>query len=150
MENIYSTYYQLLKGTNTRFTRSLLDTIDWNNRLIAITGARGSGKTTLIFQYIRLKWGTAPKHVLYASLDNLWFTSNSLYDFADSFVKQGGQYLFLDEVHKYQNWSQEIKNIYDSFPDLHIVITGSSMLQIYKGNADLSRRAVHYRLPGIS
>jgi uncharacterized protein len=150
MEAIYSTYYQLLKRTNIQFVRSLSDKIDWNNRLIAITGARGCGKTTLLLQHIRLKWGVAPEHVLYASLDHLWFSSNSLFDFADAFVKRGGQYLFLDEVHKYQNWSQEIKNIYDSFPELYIVITGSSMLQIYKGNADLSRRAVHYRLNGLS
>ena len=88
--------------------------------------------------------------MLYVSADNIWFSGNRLFDLASDFEKSGGKYLFIDEVHKYENWSQEIKNIYDSFSDLKVVITGSSMLQIYKGNADLSRRAVHYTLNGLS
>lgn len=87
---------------------------------------------------------------MYVSADNIWFSGNRLFDLAYNFEKQGGKYLFIDEVHKYENWSQEIKNIYDSFSDLKVVITGSSLLQIYKGNADLSRRAVYYTLHGLS
>jgi len=128
----------------------LFSEIRWHNRLIAITGARGAGKTTMLLQYIKTTFGDAPKHVLYVSLDNIWFAGNKLFDLAFDFVQQGGSFLFLDEVHKYPNWSQEIKNMYDSFPDLKIVFTGSSMLEIYRGNADLSRRAIHYTLHGMS
>jgi predicted AAA+ superfamily ATPase len=150
MESLYQFFYQNLSRTNTQFVRYLYKDIDWNNRLIGITGARGSGKTTLLFQHIKNTFGPTPKEALLASLDHLWFSNNHLLDLASEFVKQGGTHLFLDEVHKYPNWSQEIKNIYDNFPDLKVVFTGSSMLEIYKGNADLSRRAVHYLLHGMS
>jgi len=150
MDALFQTFYQHLNRTNVDFKRYLFPKIHWNNRLIAITGARGVGKTTLLLQYIKTTFGDAPKQVLYASLDNIWFSGNKLFDLAGDFVQQGGLFLFLDEVHKYANWSQEIKNIYDSFPDLKVVFTGSSMLEIYKGNADLSRRAIHYILYGMS
>ena len=150
MENLYKTFYQLLGRTDLSFVRYLYPKIRWNNRLIGITGARGTGKTTILLQHIKKTYGIAPKEVLYVSLDNIWFSNNRLFDLASDFDKMGGKYLFLDEVHKYGNWSQEVKNIYDSFPDLKIVFTGSSMLEIYKGNADLSRRAVHYVLHGMS
>ncbi len=150
MENLYKTFYQLLSRTDTDFVRYLYPQIRWNNRLIGITGARGAGKTTLLLQHIKKNFGNTPKEALYASLDNIWFSGNRLLNLASDFDKMGGKYLFLDEVHKYANWSQEIKNIYDSFPDMKVVFTGSSMLEIYKGNADLSRRAVHYTLSGLS
>ena len=104
----------------------------------------------MILQHIKKNFGDAPKEALYVSLDNIYFSNNRLLDFAHDFDKMGGKYLFLDEVHKYGNWSQEIKNIYDSLPDLKVVFTGSSMLEIYKGDADLSRRVVHYTLNGLS
>ncbi|MCL2313043.1 MAG: AAA family ATPase [Firmicutes bacterium] len=150
MENLFDSFYQHLSRTDTTFVRYLFSKIRWNNRLIAITGARGTGKTTMLLQYIKKNFGTEPKDVLYISLDNIWFTGNRLFDFANNFQKMGGRILFVDEVHKYDNWSQEIKNIYDSFPDLQVVFTGSSMLEIFKGNADLSRRAIHYTLNGLS
>jgi len=150
MENLYKAFYQLLARTDTTFIRYLYPKIRWQNRLIAITGARGTGKTTLILQYIKKNFGKEPKDVLYVSLDHIWFLGNRLFDLASNFEKMGGKFLFIDEVHKYENWSQEIKNIYDSFPDLQVVFTGSSMLEIYKGNADLSRRAIHYTLHGLS
>ena len=150
MENLYKTFYQLLRRTDTSFVRYLYPKIRWKNRLIGITGARGTGKTTMLLQHIKKNYGNTPQEVLYASLDNIWFSDNRLIDLATDFEKMGGKYLFLDEVHKYGNWSQEIKNIYDSFPDLKVVFTGSSMLEIYKGNADLSRRAIHYILQGMS
>jgi predicted AAA+ superfamily ATPase len=124
--------------------------VNWEGQLSAITGARGTGKTTMILQHIKKTFGNSPKEALYVSADNIWFSGNRLFDLANDFEKQGGKYLFIDEVHKYENWSQEIKNIYDSFSNLKVVITGSSMLQIYKGNADLSRRAAHYALHGLS
>ena len=150
MENLYKTFYRLLSRTNADFVRYLHPKIRWNNRLIAITGARGTGKTTMILQHIKKQFGDAPKEVLYVSLDNIYFSSCKLLDFAHDFDKMGGKYLFLDEVHKYGSWSQEIKNIYDSLPDMKVVFTGSSMLEIYRGDADLSRRAVHYSLNGLS
>jgi Predicted ATPase (AAA+ superfamily) len=150
MENLYKTFYQLLNRTNFDFVRYLYPKVRWNNRLIAITGARGAGKTTMILQHIKKTFGDAPKVALYVSLDNIYFSNNRLLDFAHDFDKMGGKYLFLDEVHKYDNWSIELKNIYDSLPDLNVVFTGSSMLEIYKGKADFSRRVAHYTLNGLS
>ena len=150
MEEIFDIFYRALRKTDLSFQRYLIDEMDWEGQLSAITGARGTGKTTMILQHIKQAFGNSPKEALYVSADNIWFSGNRLFDLASDFEKQGGKYLFIDEVHKYDNWSQEIKNIYDSFSDLKVVITGSSMLQIYKGNADLSRRAVHYALHGLS
>lgn len=131
------------------FQRSLMDEIRWDARLVGIKGARGAGKTTLLLQRIKADHENL-NQVLYVSLDDLWFAENKLVDLADSFAKQGGTYLFLDEVHKYPNWSQEIKNIYDDHPGLHVVITGSSLLEILNARADLSRRAIVYHLQGLS
>ena len=150
MDELFDIFYRELRKTNLSFQRYLSDEINWNGRLLAITGARGTGKTTMILQHIKKTFGNSPKDALYVSLDNIRFSGNRLFDLANSFEKQGGKYLFIDEVHKYENWSQEIKNIYDSFSDLKVVFTGSSMLEIYKGNADLSRRTVHYVLQGMS
>ena len=150
MEELFDFFYRELRKTDLSFQRYLMDDIEWEGRLSAITGARGTGKTTLILQHIKHNFGNSPKEALYVSADNIWFSGNRLFDLANDFEKMGGKYLFIDEVHKYENWSQEIKNIYDSFSDLKVVITGSSMLQIYRGNADLSRRAVHYSLNGLS
>jgi predicted AAA+ superfamily ATPase len=118
--------------------------------MISILGARGVGKTTLILQYIKQEFGAPSNKVLFADVNHIYFSQNSLIDFADSFYKQGGKYLFLDEIHKYQNWSNELKQIFDTYADLHIVFTGSSILEIQKGEADLSRRLVSYFLPGLS
>lgn len=150
MEELYYIFNRQLQNVSMPFFRYLHNRIDWTNRLIFILGARGSGKTTLLLQHIKKNFGEAPKNVLYASLDHIWFSANKLYDLGQDFVMNGGEYLFLDEVHKYKDWSQEVKNLYDAFPELHIVLTGSSILEIYKGNADLSRRAVQYTLQGMS
>lgn len=124
--------------------------INWNSRLIAIRGARGVGKTTLLLQYIKKKYGTDIQTAIYASLDHLYFTRHSLLEFAEEFYKQGGKCICLDEVHKYIGWSREIKNIYDGFPDLQIIFTGSSLLNILNAEADLSRRCVSYDMQGLS
>ena len=116
--------------------------------MIGIIGARGVGKTTMILQYIKERLDS--KKALYVSADNLYFSENRLVDLADDFYKNAGEYLFIDEIHKYADWSRELKNIYDSFPDLKIVFTGSSILDILKGYADLSRRAIIYILHGLS
>lgn len=131
------------------FQRSVMQDISWEARLIGIKGARGAGKTTLLLQRIKGQLADI-RQALYVSLDDLWFAEHRLVDLADSFVKEGGRYLFLDEVHKYPDWSQEIKNIYDDYPELYIVFTGSSLLEILHARADLSRRAVIYELQGLS
>jgi uncharacterized protein len=150
MEKLFQYSASRINLVNLDFKRYLRDEINWNNRLIALTGARGIGKTTMLLQYIRENLNEKPDEVLYASLDDLFFSTNTIVELADAFVKRGGKYLFLDEIHKYRNWSQEIKNIYDYFGDLKVVITGSSALNIYKGTADLSRRAVLYQMKGLS
>ncbi len=148
MDELIAIYKDLLKSINTQFVRYLYDVIDWDARLIAIVGSRGVGKTTLVLQHIKLKG--IKDESLYVSADNIYFAGNTLFDLAGSFYKYGGKYLFIDEIHKYQNWSQEIKNIYDSYPGLNITFTGSSILDIYKGFGDLSRRSLSYYLPGLS
>lgn len=149
MERLFEKFYQKLIHTNTDFVRSLMNTIHWDARLIGICGARGVGKTTLMLQYIKLNLPTDGQ-TLYVSLDNIWFAEHKIYDLTDTFVKHGGRTLFLDEVHKYPNWSQELKNIYDDFPELKVVFTGSSLLEILNGKADLSRRAIVYKMQGFS
>jgi hypothetical protein len=150
MDKLFQYSALRIQSVNLGFKRYLKDVIHWDSRLIALTGARGIGKTTLLLQHIKENLNEKPVEVMYASMDDLFFSKNTLVDFADNFVKQGGKYLFLDEIHKYKNWSQEVKNIYDYFNDLKIVITGSSALDIYKGTADLSRRAVLYQMQGLS
>ncbi|NDV64748.1 ATP-binding protein [Bacteroides sp. 224] len=149
MDTLFRNYSRLLSAVNNQYHRYLYNQIDWENRLIGITGARGTGKTTLLLQHIKDNFPDTSK-ALYVSLDNIWFTKNSLLELVDRFQAYGGTHLFLDEVHRYPTWSVEIKNIYDSYPELYIVFTGSSILEIYKSNADLSRRAITYHLYGLS
>jgi predicted AAA+ superfamily ATPase len=127
----------------------LYNKITWEERLIGLLGARGTGKTTMLLQHIKRNFPEKQK-ALYASLDNIWFSKNSLWELAEQFNAYGGTHLFLDEVHKYPTWAREIKNIYDSFPDLNVVFTGSSMLEIHQQSVDLSRRIVSYELKGLS
>jgi predicted AAA+ superfamily ATPase len=132
------------------FTRSIMSEINWNARLIGIKGARGIGKTTLILQYIKLHLMENIGETLYISLDSTLFNELTLVDLVQEFEHKGGKYLFIDEIHKYENWSQEIKTIYDDYQNLKIVFTGSSLLEILNARADLSRRAVVYRMQGLS
>lgn len=140
---------RLISLTNLDFKRYLFDFIQWDSRLIGIKGARGTGKTTLLLQWIK-EQNLATEKAAYFSLDDLYFTEHSLKDTVAQFYKNGGTILALDEVHKYKNWSLEIKNVYDFFPDLKIIFTGSSIIDISKQEGDLSRRALMYELPGLS
>ncbi len=149
MDSLLNTYRKLINAEKSEFKRYLHTDLDWNERMCCIMGARGTGKTTLILQHIRDNFPDKNKAV-YVSLDNLWFSKNSLVDFAERFSMYGGTHLFIDEVHKYPNWAREMKNIYDNYPKLKTVFTGSSILEIYKSDADLSRRAVKYELHGLS
>jgi predicted AAA+ superfamily ATPase len=149
MESLLIISDRLVKITNTKFLRYLYHEIDWNNRLIGIIGAKGTGKSTMLLQHIKRCFPNKSK-AIYLSLDHIWFTKHSLLEFAEYFYTQGGTHLFLDEVHKYPTWAIEVKNIYDSYPELHIVFTGSSMLEIFKTSVDFSRRALVYDLKGLS
>lgn len=138
-----------LKHLNPKMIRRYMhDVIDWDARLISILGARGVGKTTLLLQHI--KETNDIEHSLFVFADNIYFATHRLFDLANTFVQYGGKYLYIDEIHKYANWSTEIKNIYDSFPSLKVVYTGSSILDLEKGGADLSRRKLQYHMQGLS
>ena len=132
------------------FERELERKINWNARLISVRGSRGTGKTTLFLQHIKKTFSNNLNKVLYVNLDNIYFSNNTLVELAEKFASHGGTHLFIDEVHKYENWSKEIKNLYDDFPELHIAFTGSSLLEILNGRADLSRRTLVYELTGLS
>ena len=148
MERLQQISNNLILQVSENFKRFLFSEIDWSNRLIGISGARGSGKTVILLQY--LKQIHKEVKALYVSLDDIYFSEHKLIHFAEEFSKNGGQVLLLDEVHRYKNWSQELKNIYDSIPELKVIFTSSSALEIYKGTHDLSRRAIVYQLPGLS
>lgn len=149
MDYLKEKFRKKVSLTSLSFVRSIMNDIEWKSRLIGIKGARGVGKTTLILQYIK-KYYQNDDSVLYVSLDDIWFSDHRLTELTDDFVKKGGRFLFLDEVHKYPDWSIEIKNIYDDYPELHIVFTASSMLEILDARADLSRRAIVYKMQGLS
>ncbi len=148
MERLKQLSLKAAQRTTLDFQRFLYNRINWDRQLIGITGARGSGKTFMLLQY--LKQLSETENALYVSLDDVYFADKKLVYFAEDFVKYGGRYLLLDEVHKYPNWSQEIKNIYDNLPELKVVFTSSSALEIHKGTHDLSRRAIMYNMPGLS
>lgn len=150
MDEINENFENLISRTQASTVRSIMNDINWNARLIGIKGARGIGKTTLLLQYIKLYLKDNLDETLYVSLDHIWFNSNSLIHLIREFSQKGGQYLFLDEVHKYPNWAQEIKNGYDQYPDVKIVFTASSLIEILNARADLSRRAVIYPMQGLS
>ncbi len=150
VSSLYTISARLVDRVPVSFHRYLYDIINWDNWLIAIKGARGVGKTTMLLQRIKNQFSNNPQQALYVSLDNLWFATNSLTDLVEYHYTHGGTHIFLDEIHKYPNWQTVIKNIADSYPDLHIVFTGSSMLKIDYSQADLSRRLRDYTLFGMS
>ena len=148
MEALFSRFQRLLSDTNTDFLRYLHDKIIWTDRMIAIVGARGVGKTTMMLQRIKLHHNISD--TLYVTADDMYFADHKLLDLAEQFVKMGGKYLFIDEIHRYANWSKELKLIYDYLPHLQVVFTGSSMLDIYRGTDDFSRRLQLNALHGMS
>ena len=148
MDKLQEHFSKLLRETDTRFHRYMYDRINWRNRMIGLTGPRGVGKTTLVLQYI--KESLRREDALYVTAEDFYFASHRLTDLADAFAKAGGKHLFVDEIHKYKDWSKELKLIYDYHPELQVVFTGSSVLDINKGASDLSRRAVMYHMQGLS
>lgn len=148
MDNLIRIYKKLLRETDTSFYRYLYHEIDWNNRIVGIRGPRGVGKTTLMLQYIKKE--LEADDVLYVNADDIYFSEHKLLDLAEKLVQRGMHYLFIDEIHKYKDWSKELKLIYDYYSELKVVFSGSSVLDLNKGASDLSRRAVVYHLYGLS
>lgn len=149
IESLYRVFNRKVDAVSSDLHRYLFYKINWDNRLIGIKGGRGTGKTTLLLQHIKEDFADRSK-VLYVSLDNLWFETHPLIELVEYHYTHGGTHLFLDEIHRHLHWQTLLKNIYDDFPDLHIVYTGSSMLQIDANEGDLSRRQVVYTLHGLS
>lgn len=156
MEELFQYSASATKHINTDFVRYLYEKINWNSRLIEILGGRGVGKTTLMLQRVKALNDILGNQAIYISLDDQLMFKYSIVELAEELDKYGVKYLFLDEVHKYPpkirgfDWSAEIKNIYDRFPQLKIIYSGSSILELYKGMGDLSRRKSSYRLAGMS
>ena len=144
---LYAYMAELLKRVPMSLVRYKYDQINWEGRLVGIVGPRGVGKSTMVLQRIKQSQGG---HHLYVSADNMYFSNHNLVDLVDEFVKEGGTHIYIDEIHKYAGWSRELKQSYDVHPDLHIVFTGSSVLDIKQGEMDLSRRAVIYDMQGLS
>ena len=147
LDRLFTFQTSLLKLVDNRFVRSVSDTIHWKQRMLGIRGLRGVGKTTLLLQHLKYK---LKEKGLYVTADHPWFYDHSLLDLADEFEKYGGKVLLIDEIHKHPRWSSQLKNIYDGFPNLQVIFTASSALEIQKGEADLSRRVISYELTGLS
>jgi predicted AAA+ superfamily ATPase len=150
MESLFKRHDAYLSKVPMQYVRDFMQQINWNSRLLVIRGPKGVGKSTLMQQYVKQHFPAGDRHVLYCSADTNYFSTHTLLDLADNFVMMGGQWLFIDEVHKYPGWSREIKEIYDLYHELHIVLSGSSLIQINDGQADLSRRLMPYDMPGLS
>lgn len=148
METLLRTFHQRLNETPAGFVRYLHDGIAWESQLVAILGARGVGKSTLMLQHIRMHEDIGS--TLYVSADDIYFSSHNLTELAHEFYVRGGKALYIDEIHQYKGWSTEVKNICDTYSGLRIVYSGSSILELEKGGGDLSRRKLEYRLPGLS
>lgn len=148
MDRLFEFYNRKLQEVPTDFFRYKYDEVKWTGRAFGLVGPRGVGKSTMLLQYI--KQNLPARETLYVSADHMYFATNTLTDLADRFVKMGGKHLFIDEIHKYEGWSRELKQIYDSYSDLQVVISGSSILDIHKGMADLSRRFPMYEMQGLS
>lgn len=149
IQPLYNNYHRKIAKVSLKFKRYLYNNIHWNSRIIGIKGARGVGKTTMLLQYIVENYQDIDK-TLYASLDDLWFSTHSLLDLVDWADTHGINRLYLDEVHRYDKWSQTLKNIYDNYPEMSIVYTSSSLLMMDNAQTDLSRRQTLYTLHGLS
>ena len=146
--SLYEYMNGLLRVTPMTFHRYMYDKISWDSRLVGIVGPRGIGKSTMMLQYVSEHKDEGKQ--LYVAADNMYFANHSLYGLADDFVKEGGTHLYIDEVHKYKGWARELKQVYDMHPDLKVTFTGSSVLDLYQGEADLSRRVLLYAMQGLS
>ena len=150
MESLFKKHDRLVTVTSTEIIRQWANSINWDARLMAIRGPKGVGKTTMMLQYIKLNYQLLDRQVLYVSCEDKYFSNHSLLSLAEQFYLNGGRQLFLDEVHKYDDWSNEIKEIYDFYPTMRIVLSGSSLLSMTEGDADLARRCINHDIQGLS
>ena len=154
MDALFRKSDRLLANTSMEIIREKMDEIHWNSQLISIIGAKGVGKSTLIKQYLKQNFELGDRRVLYCSADTVDFSMRTLVGLAEEFVIHGGELLVIDEIHKYHSgtsdWSREIKEIYELFPDLKMIVSGSSLLRLKEGDADLSRRVIKYTMSGLS
>lgn len=150
MDYLFQNHREYLENVPDKLYRILIDNIDWNSRLIIIRGPKGVGKSTLMLQHITRDLGKNNSKALYCSADSTYFSRHSLIETANAFTRIGGEILLIDEIHKYENWSREIKEIYDLHKNLKLILSGSSLIQLNDGQADLSRRADFYDLHGLS
>ena len=150
MEELYKKQDALLRATSLKIVRGYMQSINWEAPMFCLRGARGVGKSTLLRQYAKMKFPAGSEEVLYCTLDSVYFSTHSILYVAEKFYQHGGRLLMLDEVHKYNGWSREVKEIADLYPDLQVILSGSSMLNLLDGDADLSRRCVGYDMPGLS
>lgn len=150
METLFRKHDRLLELTPTAIVRQWAKSINWDARMMSIRGQKGVGKSTMMLQYIKLHYNPLDRQVLYVSCDDNYFNSHTLLELAERFYLAGGKHLFLDEIHKYEDWSREVKEIYDFYPTMRVVLSGSSLLSLTEGNADLSRRCVNHDLQGLS
>ncbi len=154
MDSLFRKSDRLLANTRTEIIRDKMDEIHWNTQLVTIMGAKGVGKSTLIKQYLKLNYGLGDRRILYCSADTVDFSMRTLVGLAEEFAIRGGEVLAIDEIHKYKSgttdWSREIKEIHELYPELKMIVSGSSLLRLREGDADLSRRAIKYMMPGLS
>lgn len=150
MEVLFDRQDVMLRATSTDIVRTFINSVNWSAQMLCIRGARGVGKSTLLRQYIKQNFENKSDKALYCSLDWGYFSQHSIIEVADKFYKTGGELLVLDEVHKYENWSREVKEISETYPALKVVLSGSSLLKLLNGDADLSRRCRSYYMPGLS
>ena len=154
MDALFRKSDRLLANTRTEIIRDKMDEIHWNAQLVTIMGAKGVGKSTLIKQHIKQQYRPGDRHILYCSADTVDFSMRTLLGLAEEFAMRGGELLAIDEIHKYKSsttdWSREIKEIHELFPELKMIVSGSSLLSLREGDADLSRRAIKYTMPGLS
>ena len=150
MEAFYRTHAYLVEHTNAPVRRVLMDEIDWNDRMIGIKGSRGVGKTTFLLQYAKEQFGVNDRQCLYINMNNFYFEGRGIADFAGDFVRHGGKVLLIDQVFKQPNWSSELRKCYDSYPNLKIVFTGSSVMRLKDENPELNGIVKSYNLRGFS
>lgn len=150
MNTLFQRHNIYLSNVPMTYVRNIMEKINWESRLIIVKGPKGVGKSTLLKQYIKLHFDEDDRHVLYCSADTSYFSNHTLVDTLEKFYQLGGRFIFIDEIHKYPQWSKEIKEIYDLYTDLHIVLSGSSLIQINDGEGDLSRRIIPYNMSGLS
>ena len=154
MDTLFRKHDRLLANTSMDIVREQMNQIHWNAQIISIMGPKGVGKSTLLRQYVKRNYQIGDRRSLYCSADSVDFSTRTLVELAEQFFINGGELLIVDEIHKYKpgtsDWSKEVKEIYELFPKLKLIVSGSSLLKLKEGDADLSRRAIKYTMPGLS